>query len=277
MSSRRLGLVAVLPAALVLAACSSSTSGVGHAGATTAGGGSSSGGGFPSSATSGGGTGSLSALVSRMQSAVNGVTSAHLTLDVQAAGQTVSGSGDEQLAAGKLVAMDLTMQLPQIGEMETIVAGGKAYVKLPTSLNSSGKPYMLVSKDSSNAAVRSMARSLDSTLSQASLSSYSEMMSAAKSFKVVGPTSVEGVSATHYSIVLDTGKLPATMPGRDAITGSGITELPLELYLDDQGRTVEVTESLSVSGQLVDTKVTVTDYNKPVSISAPPADQVATG
>jgi hypothetical protein len=40
---------------------------------------------------------------------------------------------------------------------------------------------------------------------------------------------------------------------------------------------VQITESFAASGQSVSTKITLTAYNKPVTITAPPADQVGTG
>ncbi|MBN9618884.1 MAG: hypothetical protein J0H43_04030 [Actinobacteria bacterium] len=282
MKCRRLALLLV-PAALTLAACSSATDGTGHV-AAQGGGGTVSGGptlSQPSGSTpaSGGGAApvGLSALVSKMRAAVAEMTSAHLTMNITAAGQSITGSGQERLDHGKLVAMDLTMNLAQIGSLRMIVVDGKSYVQLPTSLDTTGKPFILVTENSSNPVVRSMAGSLDSTLSSASLGSYATMMTAARSFKELGPATVAGTATTHYSIVIDVSKLPSNLPGLDAIQASGIADLPLDLYVDGQGRMIQMTEQLSTDGQQVSTQVTVTDYNQPVSISAPPADQVSTG
>jgi hypothetical protein len=46
--------------------------------------------------------------------------------------------------------------------------------------------------------------------------------------------------------------------------------------VDGKGRPVKVTENLTVQGQTVDTTVTIGDFDAPVTITAPPADQVAT-
>jgi hypothetical protein len=48
------------------------------------------------------------------------------------------------------------------------------------------------------------------------------------------------------------------------------------MYVDSSGRPVQVTENFSVQGQTVSTKIGISNYNKPVSISAPPASQVGT-
>ncbi len=268
MNSRRLAAFVALPSALVLAACSSSTSGKGHTGGTSAG---------ASSAASSGKPVDAATLGARMQAAVAGIKFAHITLDVNAAGQALTGTGDEQLAAGKLVAMDLKESLPGgAGDIEIIIVDGKTYAKLPTSMNSSGKPYLLVTPNSSNAVVKQLATSLNSALSSASLGSVSAFITAADSVKDKGSAFINGVQATHYSIVVNVAKLPASLPGKDALVSSGVKSLPLDLYIDDKGRPVQVTEDFKVQDQQVSTTVKVGGYDQPVTIKAPPADQVGT-
>jgi hypothetical protein len=273
-----------LASAVTLTACTSSTSGQGQTGGSgtlagpsgSASGGSASGG--SSAGTPGGKPTDAAGLGALMQSAVATIKTAHISLDVNAAGQALTGSGDEKLSAGKLVAMNLSEALPQgAGSIEIIIVGGKTYAKLPSSLNTSGKPYLLVTPTSSNAVVKQLAASLDSALSSASLGSVSAFIAAADSVKLKGTQSIDGVSTTHYSVVVNIAKLPATLPGKDALSSSGLATLPLELYIDDQGRPVQVTEDFQVQGQKVSTTVKVSNYDKPVSITAPPANQVGTG
>lgn len=272
MNFRRLCAVLALPC--LLAACSSSTSGKGSTG-TSGAAGSSTG---SSGAAPGGKPTDAAGLGGLMQSAIAGITSAHISLDVDAAGQKVSGAGNEKLSGGKLVAMDITEQLPGgAGSLQLIIVDGKTYAKLPPSLNKSGKPYVLVSPNSSNATVRALAGSLDSALSSASIGSVGAFITAAQTVKLDGSATVNGVKATHYSVVVDIAKLPADLPGKDALASSGLKTLPLDLYIDDQGRPVRVNEDFKVQGQEVSSNVTVTDYNKPVTVTAPPASQVSTG
>jgi hypothetical protein len=210
-----------------------------------------------------------------LQNAVNKISSAHITLDITLAGQQLTGSGNEKLANGRLTALDLSENLPAGGgTIRLIMVGGKTYAKLPPALNAGSKPYLLVSKSSSNQIVRQLAGSLDSALSAASLGSVSTFTHAAKSVQPKGTTTINGVQATHYSIVVDVAKLPASLPGKSELTQSGIGTLPIELWVDSAGRPVQLTEAFSVQGQKVATKATVSDYNKPVTITAPPADQV---
>jgi hypothetical protein len=52
--------------------------------------------------------------------------------------------------------------------------------------------------------------------------------------------------------------------------------VPVVLWLDGQGRTVQMTQSSStVEQKPTSTKVVYDKFNEPVSIAAPPADQIA--
>jgi hypothetical protein len=275
MSFRRRYALLALPLALAMAACtSSSTSGKGQ----TASAGSTGGASVSSAPSGGSGTPADAAgLGRRMQSAVRGIQTAHISLNVDAAGQQLSGAGDEKLSNGRLVGMDLTESLPGgAGSIEIIIINNRKYAKLPSSMNTSGKPYVLITAQSSNPVVKELAGSLDSALSSASVGSVSAFVTAADSVTVKGSESVEGVATTHYSVVVDVAKLPASLPGKDALVSSGLKTLPIELYIDSAGRPVQVTEHFAVSGQTVSTDVKVTRYNEPVTITEPPADQVST-
>jgi hypothetical protein len=285
MNSRRICTLLALPAALTLAACTSSTSGKGTPRNPTAPGSTSAGIGGSESASGAASTGApvgkptdAAGLGGLMQTGIAGVTSAHIALDLTAAGQKVTGQGDEKLSAGKLVAMDITENLPSGGgALRLIIVNGKTYAKLPKSLNSgTTKPYVLVTPTSKNATVRSIASSINSALSSASIGSVGAFIKAAKSVKPVGTETIAGVQTTHYSVVVDVAKLPADLPGKDALVATGLKTLPIELNVDDKGRPIRVTENFKVSGQQVATVVTVSKYNVPVTITAPPASQVST-
>jgi hypothetical protein len=214
------------------------------------------------------------ALGSLLQSGLATMTSAHFDLGIKIAGQQLTGGGDEKVANGKLVALDLTETLPGLGPVRVILVNGTSYAKLPSALNSTGKPYLVVSPSSSNQYVRQLASSLDSALSAVALGGITDITSAAKSFDAKGTETIDGVQTTHYSIVVDVAKLPNDFQGKSAIQAAGLKTVPLELYVDRAGRPVRLIETLSAQGQTAVTTTTVTDYNKPVTITAPPSSQV---
>jgi hypothetical protein len=212
-------------------------------------------------------------LAAMIEAAIAKVSSARFDLDVSIAGQALTGSGSEQLEHGKLVAVDVTEQLPQ-GAVHVILVNGKTYAKLPKSLNPTGKPYLTVTTSSSNPVIKTLAGSVNSALASASLGDISLFAKAAKSFRSDGPATVAGVSATHYTIVVDLTKLPDSYSAKQSLLAGGVTTLPLDLYVDQQGRPVEFAENFTTQGEPVKTKLTITGYNAPVSITAPPADQI---
>ncbi|HEU5267608.1 MAG TPA: hypothetical protein VFU35_12955, partial [Jatrophihabitans sp.] len=191
--------------------------------------------------------------------------------------QELTVTGDEKLDNGKVSAMKLSETLPGgAGTIEIIVADGKIYAKLPPPINDTGKPYLLMTETSRNAQVRQLAKSINSSLTTASASGYAVFAQAADSLKLVGPTTVNGAPATHYSIVMNPAKLPPSYPSKQELVDSGIGTIPLELYIDDHGRPVEMDEHFTLNGQSVETKATFSDYNAPVFISAPPPTEVGT-
>jgi hypothetical protein len=277
MTPRRLtaALLAV-PVALSLAACAATTNGQG---ATGAGSSTHTGDFSPTSAPSSAASMPTDAkgLYTLMQSSVADVTSAHLALDVSSSGQSLTVSGDEKLANGKVTAMKLFETLPGgAGSIVIILAGGRIYAKVPAPLNDTGKPYLLVTESSSNAQVRQLAKSINSSLTTASLDGYAVFAQAADSLKLVGSSTVNGAPATHYSIVMNPSKLPPNYPNKGELVSSGVGTIPIELYIDAKGRPVELDEHFTLNANTVDTKASFSRYNVPVDISAPPASEVGT-
>jgi hypothetical protein len=252
---RAFAALVIVPAVLASAACTSSGKGKGSQ--TT-------------SASSAGTT--ASALSAHLKSATDKLSAAHFSLNLNFAGQALPFTGDETLQNGTLRALDITGQLPSnAGSIEVISLGGKTYAKLPAAFNGSGKPYLLVTPNSSNAIVKQLASGLDIGLFSISLGSMSVFVAASKSIDAKGAAQVGGAAATHYSITVDTTKLPATFPGRDKF---GASTVPLELYVDGVGRPVKMVVTAKVQGQDVSSTATVSSFNKPVNITAPPASQV---
>ncbi|MEO6886571.1 MAG: hypothetical protein ABI232_09850 [Jatrophihabitantaceae bacterium] len=263
--------LALLPA-LTLAGCASITNGTG----TTDAGGTGTGGPSGSNSANRATPTDAAGLFAFMKSGVQSLTSAHLAMTIQAAGGTITAAGDEKIADGKLAAMDLTEAIPEFGSLHIVLIGDTTYMQLPTKYNTSGKPWQLVSADSTNPVIQQMAKSLASIQSSASMDRFTAFARAAKSVTSKGTDQIDGASAAHYAIVVDIAKLPDSTSGKDTLIQAGITTLPVDLWLDAQGRPVKLTEKLTAGGQSVSTVVTLTKYDAPVTITAPPADQVST-
>jgi hypothetical protein len=283
MNSRTIAAVLAVPAALALAACSSTVDGQPQAIGTT--------GGFPSKgvASTPPSSGSTTPTAPSSSTDNNGVhlgaqlvqglataRTAHIQLAVGVAGQALIANGKEKLNNGKLVALALAETIPQAGELDLIIVNGRTYVKLPSALQTSSKPWVLVRPGSSNPTVQALATSLASSKESASLDSVTQFVTAAKSIKNLGSAKANGLPTTHYSIVVSVAKLPDSYPGKSTLIAGGLSTIPLQLFIDSNGRPVRVKETLSAQGQTIQTKINVTKYNQPVTIKAPPARQVST-
>lgn len=212
-----------------------------------------------------------------MATATKSVTSLHLTSTTTTPTLKAATGGNEKLAAGKVVAFDLTSTYASAAPIRLIQANGKTYAKLPARVTKSSKPYVLLSTHSPNPAVRQMATSLAASSSSSSPAAYSLFAKAAAKLTDRGAATVGGVPTRHYSFAVIPAKLPSDFPNGALLVRSGIASIPVDLYVDKQDRPVRVTENLKVQGQTVTVIADFSKYNAPVSISAPPASQVAAG
>jgi hypothetical protein len=212
-----------------------------------------------------------------MLSAMKSVSSAHVQMAINASGQTITASGDERVIGGQVSAMDLKMTGAGLGHLELIVLDKKTYMKLPQSLTHSTKPWVRISANSSNPMIANIGKSMSTTLNQTSVDYYRVFVQSAKSVSNEGSDTVNGAPATHYRLVVDPKKLATTQLGRSALKALGNGSLPVDLWVDSTGRPVKVVENITAMGQQVRAVVTLSRYNQPVHITAPPANQVTTG
>lgn len=214
----------------------------------------------------------------QMVASVASVHSATFTTTIQAAGQKITGSGAETMQQGKVDEADVTEDLSAFGEgtIRVIISHHKTYAKLPPELNTSGKPWVLVSENSANPIISQMASSMRDTLNNASIATYGYFAQAASGMTKLGTDSVNGVPTTHYSTELDVSKLPSDFPNRSMMQSAGVHKISVELWVDAQHRPIQVQTSATMSGQSVHADLTITGYDKSVTITAPPAAEVAT-
>jgi hypothetical protein len=147
---------------------------------------------------------------------------------------------------------------------------------LPASLYKTEKPWVLISANSPTAAIRQLAATIESTRSTASLSSITQLIDAATSVRSTGAGSIGGVPTTSYTVVVAPTKLPTNYPGRAELVSADLKTIPVDIDVDAKGRPVRVTETVTSGGATVSTAITLSNFDQPVSIVAPPADQVGT-
>jgi hypothetical protein len=219
-------------------------------------------------------TGASANLSARLKNGMGGVFSAHVALRSEVAGQLVTGTGNETLSAGKLTAMDITEQVGKRFSLRMVVLGNVVYVQLPPPLSTTGKPWLRAVASSTNPVLRQLATSISSAQQSASIDNSAQFATAARSLRLVGRETIDGEPCDHYDVTVDVVELAASQPNMQPLAGAGLTTLPVQLWVNQQNRPVRIAENFMVQGQSVSTLVTVSKYNAPITITAPPADQV---
>jgi hypothetical protein len=63
---------------------------------------------------------------------------------------------------------------------------------------------------------------------------------------------------------------------KKTLAAAGVTRIPIDIWLDEQGRPQKLTERITVQGQVTAFDFRLSRLNEPVTIAAPPASQVST-
>jgi len=159
-------------------------------------------------------------------------------------------------------------------EIEERITGGNLYLKVPGQVGF----FKLA-----------LADLVGTQLAQSSNpGSSAELLKAiGDSVKKVGTEPIRGVTTTHYSGTVTVADAAAKLKGGIASLGlkklqdSGVTEIPVEVYLDDQGRLRRLTENVTVVikgvAAQVATRMDFYDFGTKVDVQTPPADQVKDG
>ncbi|PPK69848.1 hypothetical protein V5P93_006512 [Actinokineospora auranticolor] len=266
-------LVAVTASALVLTACSDSNSGGAGGLGAGPGLGSGSGAGAPTPGKAGG-TNSLKGLADTVKDKSAVKPSVHMEYTVNAQGMEITGEGDMDL--GSELAMQMKMDMPT-GSVEVRLVDRVMYVKIPQAAQT-GKPWVKVDLDGTSATAKQLSGILDSS-QQTNPTKILEQLGDAGEITSTKEETVDGVQTTRYSITVQVSKLKDKAMGmsEDALSqlqASGVKELPVDVWIDQDGLPVKYQVEMTIAGQKVKTVATYKDWGKPVTIKAPPASQV---
>jgi hypothetical protein len=221
--------------------------------------------------TASGSTGA-SALADRVGAALNALTSVHL--DIDAGGLGGKSTADIMLANGHATATDA--HLTENGQqVEMITVGGQSYAKLPAANNPSGKPWLEIGSDSTNPMINSLTSGLNIAAMASSLGVVTALMRGSTGLQDKGADTVNGVSATHYVMLLSPKKKTGNAQLDSLLSSLGGSEIPLEFWLDSSDRPVQFVIHASFAGTSFPVTVQASKFNAPLSITAPPASQVS--
>ena len=201
-----------------------------------------------------------------MRKGLAGVTSAHLVIDAGGLGGT--STGDVKYSNGQATASRLTVNAG--GTAHLVTVGDTTYAQLPPGRNTTGKPWVIVSADSNNEFVRALSSQVSLVKAATSLPAIADAVGTAPSITDKGTTA----QGHAYSLQLDPGKISDSSLG-GALRDLGENPVPVTLLLDKSGRPTQIKIAVKLGSSSFPIVIDVSKFNAPLTITAPPADQVA--
>ncbi|MGD0881349.1 MAG: hypothetical protein ABSB09_07265 [Acidimicrobiales bacterium] len=199
---------------------------------------------------------------------------------------TVNGSGQVDFTTGDA---QFTLTVPPVGSITMRLLKPEVYLQLPAAADA-GLPggVSWVSLDLDTVTKSLTGQSLSQLSSSADVStdglSYLEGVSA-DGVTTVGPATIDGVSTTEYSATIDLAKVGDQRPPRVRAalqrleSSVGLSNVPIQVWIDAQGqvRQESFQETVTAGGASHSVSATIgySDFGTPVSVVAPPANQVA--
>jgi len=205
---------------------------------------------------------------------------AKLAFKADAAGQTVNGTGfmDTKGRKGRM-----SFQLPQgQGSMDLVYMSRVIYMHFPAAMTKKlgGKSWVKLDLDRAMKAQGIDLGALQST-STSDPNQQLDQLRGAGDVKRVGTETVRGTKTTHYKTTIDLRKAASRAPAaqRSAAQRSvdrliqltGQSRMPMQVWIDQQGRARRMTMTQSVKGQSVSMTMDMYDFGTREAIKAPPA------
>lgn len=213
---------------------------------------------------------------------------------------TMTAEGDDNLSEQKVsMSMDMSqmasLSSAQLGspsdwKVDAVMDGLVMYMRFPflTKELKLDKPWLKMDLESSG---KKMGVDLSSMMNNSpdQVTQYLDYLRGAKGTLVLGHEPIQGTDTVHYVANIDFDRYLDFLPaGKRAAAKTSIDNLrklanpkygPFDVWVDSQNRIrrekFNCSETIASSGQTVSISadVEMSDFNKPVTIAVPPADQ----
>jgi hypothetical protein len=196
------------------------------------------------------------------QAGVENSTTAHMTMTTGMGGMNIDAEGDIDYQT-EPPAMAMTMSMPSMGgAIDMRFVDGIFYMNMGAQ---SQDKFIKMDPNDPNSPMGDISELTDSMDPVRQFEAFTEGVT--KVVYVV-EEDVDGETTDHYVLTLDTTKVESF---KDAGTAGIPKELDYDLWLDDDDRIRQMQLDLGDTGQI---EVHLTDWDEPVDIEAPPADQI---
>jgi hypothetical protein len=199
--------------------------------------------------------------------------------------------GEASMRLKPTIAMSMKMKAPDQGAGETVeirlvdkamyLGGGAEMAK-----EMDGKRWLKFDLSGSEAA-KDMDRMGSTSQAEQNPAAESTFLTGAKDVKKVGSEKVEGVETTHYTGTVTLDDLRASLKDDKAETRKqreksikqyeklGVDKLTMDMWVDGEDHTKQFRMKGQADKGPMDMTITFLDYNKPVTVTAPPTKEVA--
>jgi len=228
----------------------------------------------PSTNVSGGAGIDAAQFVALATSAAEKAQTVKIKVSMSLLGAAITASGDLRFG-DKTADASVTSTTP-IGPVQVIIVSGDVYTK-GLAKGDPGRPW---TRNATGAA------EIGAALKKADPRQTLQMLSSIGTLKPIGTETINGVGATHYSVAIDLAKVAKQQPDLAGVINElikqGVKVQDVQLWVDPQKRPLRMATSVQLPNPADSTKkitsvqtVDYTDWGAPVTISAPPADQVS--
>lgn len=199
-------------------------------------------------------------LIAGLKSGATSATTAHVVMDMTAAGQKISMQGDTKIDATN-PAMQVSMDMGSQMKLDMLLVDKKIYLK--------GMPGLPAGKWAVVDSSSDVGKQMESSLAQADPTKmYDQFEKAVTAVKPMGEDPVDGDKAYKYELTLDTKSMGASLP---ADSGAKLPDTITYLaWVDEANHLRKVTFDIMGS----QATMTMSKYGEPVDITAPPAAQI---
>jgi hypothetical protein len=227
---------------------------------------------------------SPAAYIKATLSKTSGVKTVHVDGTITAAGADLKLDGQEQFGNKVQLSLNLSVAGQSLSE---ILIGDTFYMKVPQLASGlGGKPWAKFSL-SSLGSLGSTFKSLIDSAKNTDPSVQLQPLLASGDVHKVGTETVDGVQADHYSGTLDPATAFDSLQAKGNLTpdqiaqlksltkAGGVTDETIDVWVaPDSNLPVRLVSSADSTAGTVKVDLHLSDWGKPVSITAPPADQV---
>ncbi|MFI5608776.1 hypothetical protein [Amycolatopsis sp. NPDC051903] len=218
--------------------------------------------------------------------------SAKVSMEMTSGGKTITAQGAASYDSANPV-MTLTMTV-EGQQMEMRVVDKTMYMKLPAAqLAQMGtdKPWVKIAPNADDPLSKSLSGSVGSAGEQSDPTKMLDQIGEAGRIVRSEQTTLDGQQANHYTVEVDIAKamdkFTASMPAEakaqaeQALKGKDV-KIPMEIWVDKNQLPLQITMDESAMAQAMGAgaagtgKMTLkySDWGTPVTVAAPPADQV---